>query len=155
MTALIPAVALGLAVAMSAAWAVQRLTGNTGWVDVFWTASAKLRELDPRSIGKVYFRVLCVYGTCGLLLLTLTTPGMLLKISTNLYNYALGFSCFHVIAVSTTLLPRDLRPSVLRRCALGSAGVFFLVIAVLSTYAMRQDLIDFYQRLVGTAANAQ
>jgi len=106
------------------------------WVDVFWTASPKLRELDPRSIGKVYFRVLCVYGTCGLLLLCFTTPGALLKISTNIYNYALGFSCFHVIAINSFLLPRELRPSVLRRCLIGSAGVFFLVIAGLSTYAM-------------------
>lgn len=110
------------------------------WVDVFWTSSAKLRELDPRSIGKVYFRVLCVYAGFGLLVLMFTSPFMLLKISTNIYNYALGFSCFHAIVINTTLLPHELRPSVLRRCALGSAGMFFLVIACLSTYAMRNDL---------------
>jgi hypothetical protein len=106
------------------------------WVDVFWTASPRLRELDPRLISKVYFRVLCVYATCGLVLLFFTSPGALLKISTNIYNYALGFSCFHTIAISTTLLPHELRPSVLRRTLLGFAGLFFLVIAGLSTYAM-------------------
>lgn len=119
------------------------------WVDVFWTASSRLRELDPRSIGKVYFRVLCVYGTFGLVLLMLTTPVMLLKISTNIYNYALGFSCLHVIAVNTVLLPPELRPSVLRRCILGLGGVFFLVIAGLSTYAMREDLAAMYRQIVG------
>ena len=101
--------------------------------------SSSRPSFDPRSIGKVYFRVLCVYGTCGLLLLCFTTPGALLKISTNIYNYALGFSCFHVIVINSTLLPRELRPTVLRRCLIGSAGVFFLVIAGLSTYAMLRN----------------
>lgn len=110
------------------------------WVDVFWTASAKLRTLDPRAIGPLYFRVLCVYAVCGLVLLCLTQPILLLKISTNVYNYALGFSCFHTIAVSTTLLPRELRPTVARRTLLGLAGVFFLTIALLSTYAMLLEL---------------
>ncbi|MFO1092228.1 MAG: Nramp family divalent metal transporter [Planctomycetaceae bacterium] len=107
------------------------------WVDVFWTALPQLRKMDTRAIGPLYFGVLCVYGTCGLLLLAMVpSPDKLLTISTNIYNYALGFSCFHVIAISTQLMPRELRPSVLRRCLLGSAGVFFLVIAVLSTYAL-------------------
>jgi len=71
-----------------------------------------------------------------LLLALVPSPAQLLNISTNIYNYALGFSCFHVIAISTQLMPQELRPSVLRRCVLGSAGVFFLLIAGLSTYAM-------------------
>jgi steroid 5-alpha reductase family enzyme len=36
------AVAAGLAVAMSGAWAVQRVTGNAGWVDVVWSAATGL-----------------------------------------------------------------------------------------------------------------
>jgi len=107
------------------------------WVDVFWTALPQLRKMDTRAIGPLYFGVLCIYGICGLLLLALVpSPDQLLKISTNIYNYALGFSCFHVILISTQLMPQQLRPSLLRRCMLGSAGVFFLLIAGLSTYAM-------------------
>lgn len=110
------------------------------WVDVFWTASSRLREVDPREIGKVYFRVLCIYGAIGLMLLIFTTPGTLLKVSTNIYNYALGFSCFHVLAVSRTLLPKELQPSAARRTALACAGVFFLVIAALSSYAFLKKM---------------
>ena len=110
------------------------------WVDVFWTALPRLREVDPKEIGRVYFRVLCVYGIVGLVLLLLAQPIMLLKMSTNIYNYALGFSCFHAVAINSTLLPEPLKPSLLRRGLLVASGLFFSVIAVLSTVALVQEL---------------
>jgi hypothetical protein len=110
------------------------------WVDVFWTALPRLREVDPRAIGRVYFRVLVVYAVCGIFLLVLTSPGMLLKVSTNIYNYALGFSCFHTVYVNSVLLPDELKPSLARRGIVIAAGLFFSVIAILSTVALVQEL---------------
>jgi hypothetical protein len=109
------------------------------WVDVFWTAIPRLRQVDPRAIGRVYFIVLCVYATFGITLLLLAEATALLKISTNIYNWALGFSCWHTIAVGTFLLPKELRPSLLRRCGLFAAGLYFLCIACLSTAALTSD----------------
>jgi hypothetical protein len=103
------------------------------WVDVFWTASPRLRKLDSRHIGRFYFGVLCVYSILGLTMLTLVDGGKLLIWSTNIYNYALGFSCWHTVAVNRLLLPRPLRPGLLRCLALCLAGAFFLLIAVLTT----------------------
>jgi hypothetical protein len=109
------------------------------WVDVFWTALPPLRKMDPRAIGRVYFCVICIYAVIGVVLLLLTNPTLLLKISTNIYNWALGFSCWHTIAVSTTLLPAKLRPSLVRRAGLAAAGAYFLCIATLSTAALLKD----------------
>jgi hypothetical protein len=103
------------------------------WVDVFWTASPRLRKLDSRHIGRFYFGVLCVYSALGLTMLTLVDATRLLIWSTNLYNYALGFSCWHTIAVNRLLLPQQLRPGWLRCLGLLLAGAFFLAIAVLTT----------------------
>lgn len=103
------------------------------WVDVFWTASARLREWDPRHIGRLYFGVLCVYAALGLLMLTVLKGDRLLVWSTMIYNYALGFSCWHTLAVNLTLLPRELRPNWLARTGLVLAGFYFTAIAVLST----------------------
>ena len=109
------------------------------WVDVFWTAIPPLRRMDPGAIRWVYFGVLCVYAAFGLALLLLTNPTLLLKISTNIYNWALGFSCWHTIAVGTILLPKELRPSLARRTGLAAAGAFFVFIAALSTSALFKD----------------
>ncbi len=38
--ALIVVVTLGLVVAMAVAWAIQRVTGNSGWIDAVWSLSA-------------------------------------------------------------------------------------------------------------------
>jgi hypothetical protein len=104
------------------------------WVDVLWTAMPFLRKWDTRHIGRLYFMVLCVYLVFGLVMLTLMPGDKLLKIATGIiYNYALGFSCFHVLVLNVMLLPRELRPSWVGRTGLVLSGVFFTVIAVIST----------------------
>jgi len=103
------------------------------WVDVLWTSSATLRKWDTRHIGKFYFSVLCIYVGLGLVMLMLVKGDNLLVWSTNIYNYALGFSCWHTLVVNTTLLPRELRPGWFSRIGLILAGTFFMVIAVITT----------------------
>ncbi|HUY31518.1 MAG TPA: Nramp family divalent metal transporter [Pirellulales bacterium] len=104
------------------------------WLDVFWTSSARLRRVDPKQIGKLYFGVLCCYAVFGLLVLRFVPGEELMVVATNIFNYALGFSCWHALAVNLILLPRELRPGWFVRIALFLAGVFFLLIAGLTTY---------------------
>jgi hypothetical protein len=56
-----------------------------------------------------------------------------LKWATNIYNAALGFSCFHVLAVNTILLPREIRPGWPIRIGLVLGGVFFTALSVIAT----------------------
>jgi hypothetical protein len=63
----------------------------------------------------------------------------LLVWSTIIYNYALGFSCIHVIFINTTLLPRELRPPRTRLAVLGFGGLFFTCMAVISMLGVFQD----------------
>ena len=102
------------------------------WVDVFWTASPRLRRLDERKIKLLYFRVLMAYAAVGVVLLAFTSPGMLVKVGTNIMNLALGISCFHTLAVNLTLLPRPLRPGWFARTGLVLAGLYFLTLATIS-----------------------
>jgi hypothetical protein len=104
------------------------------WLDVFWTSSPRLRRVDPRAIGKLYFGVLCCYVGLGLVMLFFVPGGLLLTIAGNFFNYALGFSCWHALAVNVTLLPRELRPNWFIRIALFLAGLFFIFVAGLTSY---------------------
>jgi hypothetical protein len=106
------------------------------WVDVFWTASLRMRRWETRQIGVFYFGVLCIYAVFGLLMLVLVRGDSLLRGIGVVYNFALGFSCWHTLAVNTLLLPRELRPRWYEQTALILAGVFFTIIAVLSTLHM-------------------
>ncbi len=51
-------IGIGLAVAMAGAWGVQRLTGNSGWVDTIWSFAT--------GAGGIAAAVLPVSGTLGL-----------------------------------------------------------------------------------------
>lgn len=120
------------------------------WVDVFWTALPWLRKWDTRHIGRLYFGVLCVYLVFGLIMLTLVPGDKLLKIATGiLYNYALGFSCLHVLVINLTLLPRELQPGWFPRIGLVLGGIFFTVVAVISTTQEVPKLIAELQKFMG------
>lgn len=103
------------------------------WVDAFWTASPRLRELDPKAIKLVYFKVLVVYAAFGCVMLSLGKPESLLLVATTIYNFALGLSCWHVLWVNLAMLPKELRPGWPIRAMLFLAGAFFLFVATVST----------------------
>ena len=114
------------------------------WVDAFWTASKRLRKLDPKAIRVVYFRVLTGYACFGLIML-LFPPSDLIKFATMIFNVALGFSCWHTVVINTTLLPRELRPNWFVRIALSLAGVFFFILGVMSVL----QTTGFLAKIVG------
>jgi hypothetical protein len=102
------------------------------WVDVVWTSSHTLRKWDTKHIRTVYFGVLVGFIVIGLVLLSTGKPLGLLKIATNIMNFALGFSCLHTLVINLTLLPRALRPGWFARLGLASAGIFFLSLATIT-----------------------
>jgi hypothetical protein len=110
---------------------------------VFWTASKRMHALPPEKIRYLYFGVLFAYGLFGLtMLLFVPEPSTLLKIATSIYNFALGFSCWHVVAVNSLLLPKELRPSLIVRSLLALVGVFFWTIATVAAIKLAQDLLS-------------
>lgn len=111
------------------------------WVDVFWTASKRLHSLEPEKIKTVYFGVLSCYTLFALFMLAFVpSPGTLIKIATSIYNFALGFSCWHVVVLNSVLLPKPLRPGWCMRIALSLVGMFFWCIATIAAYKLLMDL---------------
>jgi hypothetical protein len=102
------------------------------WVDVFWTSSRNLQKVDPKNIRYVYFVVLVVYAAFGLTMLSLEEPTTLLTIATTIFNFALGISCWHTLAVNMILLPEPLRPNWFVRISMALSGAFFLFIATVA-----------------------
>ena len=102
------------------------------WVDVFWTASGTLRKLDTRAIRYVYFAVLTVYSVFGIFMLTWGEPQTLLLIATTIFNFALGFSCWHTLWLNHVLLPRECRPGRFASTMLFLAGLFFWTMATIA-----------------------
>jgi len=107
------------------------------WVDVFWTASSKLRSLDASYIKYVYFTVLVCYTIFGVAVIWLTDkPGRVFEIATMGYNFALAFSCWHTIAVNSILLPVKLRPHWLIRLGLVVGGIYFMFLGVMAVLGL-------------------
>jgi hypothetical protein len=102
------------------------------WVDVFWTSSKRLREVDASKIRVLYFAVLGVYAVVSLCMLAwIAEPAKLLQIAGFVYNFALGFSCWHVLAINTRLMPEPLRPGWLSRLGLILVGIYFWIVGIL------------------------
>jgi len=104
------------------------------WVDVFWTSSARLRTWDPKNIKYLYFSVLVGYMVLAVILMTFANPLRLFEIAANFMNFALGISCWHTLVINTTLLPPALRPNWFVRIGLALAGLFFLILGVITLW---------------------
>jgi len=106
------------------------------WVDLCWTGMPLVRRWEPHRIRWLYFGAVCAYAVFGLTALSFANPKQLLVLATMIYNAALGVSCFHVLAINTILLPRELRPNWLIRIWLVLGGLFFaaLFVIALSNY---------------------
>jgi hypothetical protein len=105
------------------------------WVDLVWTAIPLVRRWDPHRIRWLYFAAVCAYAIFGMTSLALWDPRLLLEWATKIYNYALGFSCFHLLAVNLILLPPQLRPNWFIRCGLVFGGLYFTALALIATFA--------------------
>lgn len=106
------------------------------WIDVFWTGLPMLQKWEAKHIGQLYFGTLMGYAAVGLVFLTLIDAKELLKWSTTIYNFALGFSCLHVLVINTALLPKKLRPNWGIRIGLIFGSIFFFTISLISLYAL-------------------
>ena len=102
------------------------------WVELAWTGAGRLRRLDPHAIRTLYFRVLAAYFVVGIIFLSVARPLWLIILYGNLGNLALGISCWHVLYVNLTLLPRDVQPGWPARVGLFAAGAYFLGLAALT-----------------------
>ena len=69
---------------------------------------------------------------CLTMLWIIRDPKLILQLSTTAYNFAFAFSAWHTAVINTMLMPRELRPSKLRRFGLGVAGCFFTFLGVMS-----------------------
>jgi hypothetical protein len=103
------------------------------WVDVTWTSVPALRKLETDKVKYVYFTLLVTVTLLGLIIIWITDkPGMVFKVATTGYNFALAFSAWHTIFVNTVLLPKELRPGWFQRTGLALGGAFFLSLGVMS-----------------------
>lgn len=105
------------------------------WVDVFWTSSAILRRMESQAIRYVYFGVLAIYCVFGMVMLSLSKPTALLLIATSIYNFALGFSCWHTLWLNHVLLPKQLRPGWFMKISLLTSGIFFWMVGTFAVLA--------------------
>ena len=110
------------------------------WVDVFWTASKKLHELGPQKIRHVYFGVLLGYCILGFTMLSvMPEPKKLIEVAGVIYNFALGFSCWHVAVLNSLLLPKGLRPHWVIRVLLSLVGIFFFSVGGIAFIKLLSD----------------
>ena len=102
------------------------------WLDTFWTASRRLRKVDPAKIGQLYFWMMLGYSALGLTMLWLNPPSDLIKYATIGFNFALGFSCWHTLILNVVLLPPQLRPGWFVRIVMIFSGIFFSILGVVA-----------------------
>jgi hypothetical protein len=93
--------------------------------DIVWVALPAIRRHSGDDVRRVYYAVLFLAVLWGVTALRLTEPVLLLELGANMAGIAFTITGLHVLYVNTTLLPRELQPSLWRRAALVALSLFY------------------------------
>jgi hypothetical protein len=93
--------------------------------DILWTGSGRIRAWRGGDVRVVYYTVLAVITTWGIIAMRFTQPIYLLALSANMAGIVFIISSLHLLYVNTRLLPIELRPPLWRRLALVALAIFY------------------------------
>ena len=96
------------------------------WTDIIWTASKRAKRLKGNQVKYIYYGIMSVYGTWGLVMLTLFDPLDLAKFGAVIGNIALGSTSLLALYANRTLLPKEARPNWFLQLGVVACGLFFL-----------------------------
>ena len=100
--------------------------------DILWTGSRRVRKWRGGDVRAVYYSVLAAVAIWGMIALRLAQPIVLLQLGANVAGAVFIIASLHLLYVNTTLLPRELRPSMGRRIALVLMALFYGFFVTLS-----------------------
>ncbi|HZM85309.1 MAG TPA: Nramp family divalent metal transporter [Blastocatellia bacterium] len=125
------------AVAFMGAWILLKtqldiIEGMTRAItDIIWTSNKRARAWRGGDVRAVYYSVLGVTVVWGLIALRLVQPIVLLQLGANMAGIVFIIASIHILYVNTTLLPKELRPSLGRRACLVAMALFYGFFVVL------------------------
>jgi hypothetical protein len=133
---------LGGAIAFLGAWILfkTQLDNLEGMVraitDILWTGSRRIRSWRGGDVRTVYYTVLFVLVTWGIIAMRLAQPIVLLKLGANVAGMVFIVSSLHLLYVNTRLLPPHIRPPMWRRASLVAMTLFYGFFVVLSVRSL-------------------
>jgi hypothetical protein len=98
--------------------------------ELLWSANARVRKWRGGDVRAVYYTVLGIIVSWGIVALGLAAPLLLLQIGANVAGVVLVVASLHVLYLNTRLLPVELRPPLWRRVALVAMALFYSFFAV-------------------------
>ena len=121
----------GSTVALLGAWILIKtqldiIEGMTRAItDILWTSNTRLRSWRGGDVRVVYYSVLGAIVIWGVIALRLAQPILLLQVGANMAAIVLIIASIHILYVNTTLLPKELRPSLWRCASLVVMALFY------------------------------
>jgi hypothetical protein len=100
--------------------------------DILWTGSQRVRNWRGGDVRAVYYGVLALLVTWGIIAMRLAQPFVLLKLGANVAGFIFIVASLHLLYINTRLLPVELRPPLWRRLSLVGMSIFYAVFVTLS-----------------------
>jgi hypothetical protein len=99
--------------------------------DILWTGSSRIRTFRGGDVRVIYYGVLGIAVTWGMIALRLAPPVFLLQLAANIGGVIMVLSPLHLLYLNTRLLPPELRPPMWRRAALVAMALFYGVFSAM------------------------
>ncbi len=109
--------------------------------DIWWVASPKVREKAGGQISRLYYTILVLVTIWSCFAILSGEAMAMFKFLGFIANLVLSISAVQILIVNRTLLPKELRPSLLRQGMLVACALFYGVFFVLMGYNEIRKLV--------------
>jgi hypothetical protein len=93
--------------------------------DILWTGSRRVRAWRGGDVRLVYYTVLVLAASWGIVALRLAQPIILLQIAANVAGFVFVVATLHLLYINTRFLPPAIRPSRARCAVLVAMSLFY------------------------------
>jgi Mn2+/Fe2+ NRAMP family transporter len=113
------------------------------WCDAIWSGSRRARSAQAHQAKYLYYGFIGAYVVIGCIIAArqIAAPTMM-KVAGNLANISIMCCCLHTLYVNSRFLPKEFKPSILKRVGLAFAAMFYFGITAMMLSQQWPKILD-------------
>ena len=105
-----------------------------GFTDIIWTGVKRARNLGEHSAKWIYYPILGIYITWGIIAMYLAKPFFMIMVSATIGGYLLVFSSLHTLYVNRKFLPPEIQAPLWKQIGLVLCAGYYSIFGTITVY---------------------
>ena len=118
-----------------------------GYTDMIWTGLKRARKLGENNAKWIYYPILCVYITWGIIAMYLAKPFFMIMVSATVGGYLLVITSLHTLYVNRKFLPKEIQAPLWKQIGLVLCAGYYSIFGTITVF--QQVLVPYVFPIFG------